>query len=99
MLDYSASRVQQISVSKGDTFRLESLRQAVVPPFLMLLPFVELPSFLKLQTEEGLEEDGVHGSRFVILAVAAGEGNLRVGFRDLQTDRITHQKDISVQVR
>jgi hypothetical protein len=99
MPDFRGSETDRIEARAGETLRLESLRQAVVPPYLMLMPFVELPDFLTLEGEESLGEDGIHGSTFVIQAKRAGEGSLRLGFRDLQTGEVTHEKRISVEVR
>ena len=97
MRKYVGSETDRIAVSAGTTFRLESLRQAVIPPYLMLMPFIELPDFLTLKAEEYLDEDGVHGCTFVIHADQAGDGELRLGFRDLQTEKITHGKAIAIQ--
>jgi hypothetical protein len=99
MTDYLGSKTDRIEARVGEAFRLESLRQAVVPPYLMLMPFIELPDFTKLTAEESLDEDGVHGCVFVIQALRAGDGELRVGFRDLQSDKVTHERVISLQVR
>ena len=95
MTDYLGSKTDRIEARVGETFRLELLRQAVVPPYLMLMPFIELPDFAKLAAEESLDEDGVHGCTFVIKALRAGNGALRLGFRDLQSDTITHEKMIA----
>ena len=99
MPDYRGSDTDRIEARVGETFRLESLREAVVPPYLMLMPFLDLPDILTLESEEALDEDGVHGCTFVVQAVRTGEGHLRLGFRDLQSNEVTHEKRISVEVR
>ena len=97
--EYRASEVEEITVGLGKTFRLESMRQAVVPPYFMLMPFIELPDFLELVAQFPLDEDGVHGVVFVIKAIGQGNGNLRLGFRDLQSEEITHEKSIVMRAR
>lgn len=99
MPDFRSTETDRIEVRVGQTFRLESLRQAVVPPFVMLMPFIDLPDFLTREGEEPPFEDGIHGSVFVLQATKAGTGSLRVGFRDLQTDAVTHEKTIAVEAR
>ena len=77
---------------------LESLRQAVVPPYLMLMPFVEVPEPLEVESQQRLDEDGVHGSVFHLRGTKPGQGELVVGFRDLRTNEVTHRKSIPVAV-
>jgi hypothetical protein len=64
----------------------------------MLLPFVETPEEVGVEGQDGLDEDGVHGSVFHLRADKPGEGELVVGFRDLQTSEVTHRKAIRVAV-
>lgn len=98
MADYRASDVENIEMRIGETSTLESLRQTVVPPYVLILPFIELPAGVELVRQDNLNEEGVHGCVFTLHAVTAGEGTLRVGFRDLRTQDVIKQKYIHVKV-
>jgi hypothetical protein len=93
-----AEDVDELRLSVGERVELESLRQAVVPPYLMLMPFVEAPEALEVESQERLDEDGVHGSVFHLRGTKPGKGELVVGFRDLRTKEVTHRKSIPVAV-
>jgi hypothetical protein len=93
-----AEEVDELRLSVGESVELESLRQAVVPPYLMLMPFVEAPDALEVERQDRLDEDGVHGSVFRLRGARPGHGELVVGFRDLRTKEVTHRKAISVAV-
>jgi hypothetical protein len=93
-----AEEIDELRLTVGERVDLESLRAAVVPPNLMLLPFVETPEEVGVEGQDGLDEDGVHGSVFHLRADKPGEGELVVGFRDLQTSEVTHRKAIRVAV-
>ena len=93
-----AEDVDQLALKVGESVDLESLRAAVVPPHLMLMPFVETPDGIEIEGQEGLGEDGVHGSVFHLKASRAGQGELVVGFRDMMTSEVTHRKAIRVAV-
>jgi hypothetical protein len=93
-----AEDIDELRLTVGERVDLESLRAAVVPPNLMLLPFVETPEEVGVEGQDGLDEDGVHGSVFHLRADKPGEGELVVGFRDLQTSEVTHRKAIRVAV-
>jgi hypothetical protein len=93
-----AEEVDEIRLAVGEELELESLRAAVVPPNLMLMPFVETPDSLAVERQEGLDEEGVHGSVFVLKATDPGTGTLTVGFRDLRTQEVTHRKTIEIAV-
>lgn len=67
----------------GEVRTLESLRQAVVPPFVLIVPFIEAPEGIKVLGQQNLEEEGVHGCVYELEAVAPGRGWMRIGFRDL----------------
>jgi hypothetical protein len=99
MADYRASDVERIVMNVGEISTLESLRQAVVPPYVLIIPFIELPAEVEVVGQDTLDEEGVHGCVFTLHAVAAGEGTLRVGFRDLRTQEIVLDKCIRVVVR
>jgi hypothetical protein len=94
-----AEDVDELSLKVGDRLDLESLRAAVVPPNLMLMPFLETPDGIAVEGQDGLDEDGVHGSVFHLKADQPGKGELVVGFRDLRTSEVTHRKTIQVAVR
>jgi hypothetical protein len=84
--------IHEIKVNAGDRVFLESLRQTVIPPYLMIMPFYDLPEFIHFIESRPLDEDGVHGTIFVLEVKAAGQGELTVGFKDMQTGNITHKK-------
>src|SRR5687767_15101048 len=98
MADFSAAEVTRIEMSVGETRTLESLRQAVVPPFVMILPFIELPTFIELVRQDNFNEEGVQGCTFTLRAKAAGDGMLRVGFRDLRGGQVVLEKTIGITI-
>lgn len=87
-----SEEINEIQVNVGDRIYLESLRQTVIPPYLMIMPFYELPEFIHFVESRPLDEDGVHGTIFVLDVIAAGQGELTVGFKDMQNDNTTHKK-------
>lgn len=89
-----ADDLDELRLEVGEEVELESLRAAVVPPHLLLLPFLETPEEIDIEGQAGLDEDGVHGSIFHLRANKPGEGQLVVGFRDLRTHEVTHRKAI-----
>ena len=91
---YRAEKIDELDIPVGTTVTLESLRQAVVPPYLMLMPFIEVPDGIVVEEQRALDEDGVHGCTYVLQAAAASEGDLAIGFRDMRTNQVTHQKVI-----
>jgi hypothetical protein len=93
---YHAELIDSLDIPVGTTVKLESLRQAVVPPYLMLMPFIEMPDGIVIEDQYALDEDGVHGSVYLLKATAACEGEIVVGFRDIQTNEVTHRKAIRV---
>jgi hypothetical protein len=93
---YRAESIDNLSISVGATIELESLRQAVVPPHLMLLPFILVPDGIVVKEQRSLGEDGIHGCVYHLHAAEAGEGEIVVGFRDLRTSEITHRKVIPI---
>lgn len=99
MVDYRAADVERIEMKVGEIRTLESLRQAVVPPYVMIVPFLELPVEVKLVRQDNLDEEGIHGCTFTLRAMVVGEGVLRVGFRDLKKSNIVIEKSIRVKVQ
>jgi hypothetical protein len=99
MKQYYAAEVEQIELVVGQPIMLESLRESVRPPYLMLLPFIETPPEVNLQEQRALDEDGIHGCTFVLEATKPVDDTLIVGFRDMQTGAITHTKTIHVVAR
>jgi hypothetical protein len=90
--------ITEINVGVGKRILLESLRQAVVPPYVMIMPYYILPDFVRYVESRPLEEDGVHGTIFVLDAHAPGNGELTIGFKDMQSGEVSHQKVLSVTV-
>jgi hypothetical protein len=98
---FRADQVDSLDVAIGETFKLESLRQAVVPPYVTLMPFIELPNGIKEVARESLEEDGIHGVIFVLKAEVPVKGELIVGFKDLRrpTEGPTHKKTLQLEAK
>lgn len=94
-----AEEIDEIRAAVGDTISLESLRQTVIPPYLMLMPFCELPDYIEEVEMRSLDEDGVHVAEFVLKAKNAGEQTLVIGFKDLQSGEVTHKKEIRCNIR
>ena len=93
---YRAETTDSLSIPVGTTVKLESPRQAVVPPYLMLMPFIRVPDGIVVEERHPLGEDGVHGCVYHLRAAEASEGEIIVGFRDMQTSEVTHRKVIPV---
>ncbi len=98
MKHYYADQTEEILLEIGEKISLGSLREAVVPPHLMLMPFIELPDGVKLDEQLALDEDGVHGCTYILEAVTPCKGMLSIGFRNLQLMEITHNKEIAIRV-
>ncbi len=94
----NAEKTQQFEASVNDTIVLESLRESVVPPYLMLMPFCDLPPSLQLIETQSLNEEGVHGVNFVIKVIENMDGKITTGFKDIQSGKITHQKVIDFNI-
>ena len=95
---YRAETTDSLSIPVGITVELESLRQTVMPPYLMLVPFISVPDGIVVEEQRSLGEDGVHGCVYHLRATQSGEGEIAVGFRDMQTSEITHRKVIPITV-
>jgi hypothetical protein len=98
MVDLRAEAVDRIDVDAGDIFTLVSLRQAVVPPYVLIVPVIDLPPILAVMREDGPEGEGVHGVTYTLQALARGHGTLRIGFRDLRSGAMVREKSIAVYV-
>ena len=96
---YRAELTDSLSIPVGTIVQLESLRQAVVPPYLMLMPFIEVPDEVVVEGQIALDEDGVHGCVYLLRAAAACDGKATIGFRDIQTGQVTHHKVIHLTAR
>lgn len=90
-----AEEITEIKGRVGDRILLESLRQSVIPPYLMIMPTYDLPDFIRFVELRSLNEDGVHGAIIVLDVIASGRGVLTVGFKDIQTGKITHKKGLA----
>ena len=62
----------------------------------MLMPFIQLPDGIELLNQTALEGEGEHGCTFELRAIKPMEGDLLVGFKDIQTGKIIRQKEIHV---
>jgi len=96
VLFYRAEWIDSLCIPLGDTVELESLRAAVTPQYLMLMPFIETPDWITVESQRGLGEDGIHGCVYTLRATSPGSGDLAIGFRDLRTKETTHSKTIHV---
>ncbi len=97
--DYRATDDDTVSLRVGETVTLESLRQAVVPPYVMLIPFLVTPPGVELVRQDPLEEDGVHGCVYAIRGLQSGTGVARVGFKDLRSGEVTHERRLTMIVQ
>ena len=98
MADYRAADTQQISLRVGRTATLESLRQSVVPPYIMLMPFFDVPPEIEILSLEGFPGEGVHGCVYTIRAIRPGTGQAEIGFKDLRSGKITHKRSLTIVV-
>ena len=94
---YRAELINRIEIPIGTAFKLESLRQAVIPSYLMLMPFIELPQGIVLEDQFPLDEDGIHGCIYQLKAMEVCEGDIIIGFRDIRTNEVTHHKLIHLK--
>lgn len=96
MLFFRSELTDEIVIPVDEYVQLESLRQAVVPPYLMLMPFIIVPDGIVVEDQLALDEDGVHGCIYVLRAERALIGDIEIGFKDMQTQEITHSKQLRV---
>jgi hypothetical protein len=93
---HRAEFTDNLKIEVGETIELESLRQPVALPYLMLMPFVEVPDEIIVEGQSRLDEDGVHGCVYQLKAKKTCEGEIAIGFRDIQTGEVTHRKVIQI---
>jgi hypothetical protein len=93
-----AADVDSLHLAVGEELELESLRQNVVPPYVMLEPFVETPGGVEVESQEALPEDGVHGLVYRLRAGRPAHGELVVGFKDILSGEVTHRKAIRIDI-
>lgn len=91
---YRAEEIDNLIIPVGVTVQLESLRQAVVPPYLMLKPFLEVIDGIVIKDQKALDEDGIHGRIYDLKAITNCQGDIIIGFLDIQTGKVTHRKVI-----
>jgi hypothetical protein len=60
-VEAEAGEVNELQLQVGERVDLQSLSAAVIPPHLMLLPFVEVPETIEVEGQDGLDEDGDTG--------------------------------------
>jgi hypothetical protein len=94
-----AERTDEVELEVGDTVTLQSVRQAVVPPYLMLMPFIRVEAPVEMERQDRIPGEGVHGVDYRLKATSAGRGQVVLGFKDLRTKQITHEKHLNVTVR
>lgn len=97
MVHFKSELIEHLEVSAGTTISLESLRQAH-PPYFTPIPFIELPSALTLLSQQRLEESEENGCVFTLKASKPFSGRMAIGYRDMQTQYVTHRKEISVVI-
>ncbi len=93
-----AERSDTIRLALGEVVEVESLRLAVAPPNVLLVPVAEEPDVVEIVGHEPGGEDGVHVSLYRLRAVKAGTGQLRLGYKDLRSGELVAQKEITVKV-
>ena len=97
MVHVKSDLIEHLEVSTGTTISLESLRHTH-PPYFTPIPFIELPSALMLLSQQRSDEEGENSCVFTLKAAKPFSGRLAIGFRDMQTQYITHRKEISVVI-
>lgn len=91
-----AELIDNLELPVGETIELESLRQAIIPPYLMLMPFIETPDEVIVEGQYRLDEDGIHGCVYRLKSEKPCKGEIVIGFRNIQTGEITHRKAIQI---
>lgn len=95
---FVAENTGEIEINIGKEFILENLNVAIVPPNLNLEEFILLPDFLKCIKIEYPEQEGSYESHFYLSAISSGYGTLTVGYKNLDFNNISTQKEIKVKV-
>jgi len=95
---HKAELIDNLELLVGETVKLESLKQPVIPPHFMLMPFIETPKEITVEGKYTLEEDGFHGCVYQLRPEKSCKGDIIIGFRDIQSGETTHRKVIPVVV-
>lgn len=96
---HRAELIDDLEMSVNESIELESLRQAVIPPHLMLESFLETPEEVVIEEENTPDEDGIHVSVYRLKAETPFSDEITVGFRNFLTGEVTHRKTIHVTAR
>ena len=92
---FNAEKQGDIVVIQGNSFLLDTQRIAVAPPFLMIMPFVEInPPLLEVEDQEVFPGEGVHGCTYRLRALKTGSGIITIGFRDIRDRVIVRSAEI-----
>lgn len=89
----------ELEMHVGDRVTLQSMRQAVVPPFHLLIPFIDLNAPVVMEGQCRVPGEGVHGVDYELRASSVGSGRVVVGFKDLRTQQVTHEKELLITVK
>lgn len=93
-----AEHIEKIDLKVGEELVLENFRITVVPPHLNLEAFIKLPENLTLLKTEIPEQEGTFESIYYLKAHSAGNGVLKIGYKDWDTNSNAREKEISVTV-
>lgn len=97
MTFYRAEEIETLTIPVETSIKLETPRKAVVPPDLMLMPFIKVFDGIVVENQFALDEDGVHGCIYQLKAQFPCEGEISMGFRDMQTNEEKHRKNIHLK--
>ena len=92
---YNVEETGNISIKVDESFEVESMSVPVRPPHLMLEPFIELPASITMVEKIVPEEEGVHYVRYRLVCREKGTGAIMIGFKNIETGKVTHQKKIT----
>ncbi|HYQ55759.1 MAG TPA: hypothetical protein VEP89_00335 [Draconibacterium sp.] len=97
-MNFLTENTDEIKLQVGNEITLENFRVAVLPPHLNLEAFIELPKNLTLLKTDYPEQEGAFESIFHIKAQAEGNGTIKIGYKDWDTNRNAKEKEIRVTV-
>ena len=98
MIRFNAKNTNDLKVLSGTEFILENLTVAVVPPNLNMEEFIILPPIIQLLKVEYPTQEGSFESHFHLRASARGQGFITLGYKNLDNNSISVQKEISLNV-